>query len=245
MGSSVISSQGHTIARQPAAGGSPEEAEAAICAQMVRDYQLLVGLVAQGELEPALAAMRAEHMFTIWDFQELCRLSPFVPTDRVDLVAEGLYAGYCGDMVHAVHVLVPQIENIVRVHLQHRGAITTTTSAEGIVMENGMSTLVRLPQMVEVFGEDLTFELTALFCDQNGPNLRNEVAHGLISRNACESAAGIYAWWLIFSLMFRTFWSAQARAAQASAAAAAPGDTASALAPASALSDMTNPEPEV
>jgi hypothetical protein len=200
---------------------------------MVRDYQLLVALVAQGELEPALAAMLAEHMFTIWDFEDLCRLSPFVPTDRVDLVAEGLYAGYCGDMVHAVHVLVPQLENIIRVHLHHEGAITTTTSAEGIVMENGMSTLVKLPQMVVVFGEDLTFELTALFCDQNGPNLRNDVAHGLINRSTCESAPGIYAWWLIYSLMFRTFWSAQERAAQASAGAAS----------ASEQGDSTSPVP--
>lgn len=233
-GSSVISSQGNTVARQPAANGSPEEAEVAIWAQMVRDYLLLVGLVAQGELEPALAAMRAEHMFTIWDFEELCRLSPFVPVDRVELMAEGLYAGYCGDMVHAVHLLVPQLENIVRVHLQHAGTITTTTSAEGIVMENGMSTLVKLPQMATVFGEDLTFELTALFCDQNGPNLRNEVAHGLISKNDCESAAGIYAWWLIFSLMYKTFWSAQERASQATATAATPEQ-----------GDITNPAPEV
>jgi hypothetical protein len=94
--------------------------------------------------------------------------------------------------VHAVHVLVPQVENVVRVHLQHAGAITTTTSAEGIVMENGMSALVKLTQKVEVFGEDLTFELIALFCDQNAANLRDEVAHDLISKNACESAAGIY-----------------------------------------------------
>ena len=211
----VISAQGNTIARQSAAGNGIDEAEAALHAQMVRDYQFLFGLVAKAKIEPALAAMRMEHAFTVWDFEELCRHSPFVPPDRVDLVAQGLYAGYCGDMVQAVHVLVPQLENMVRVHLQHGGAITTTTSPEGIVMENGMSTLVKLPQMAATFGKNLTFELTALFCDQNGPNLRNEVAHGLISKSACESDAGIYAWWLIFSLMFKTFWQAQKRATQA------------------------------
>jgi hypothetical protein len=218
MGSAVISAQGNTIARHPAAGGGLDEAEAALRSQMVRDFQILVGLVATAEIRPALEVMRLQHAFTVWDFEEVCRYSPFVPPDRVDLMAEGLYAGYCGDMVHAVHVLVPQVENIVRFHLQHAGATTTTTSLEGIVMENGMSTLVKLPQMTTVFGEDLTFELSALFCDQNGPNLRNEVAHGLMSKAACESDASIYAWWLIYALMFRSFWAAQQRAAQAEVA---------------------------
>lgn len=217
-GSAVMSSQGLTIARQPAAGDGPSEAEAAVRAQVVRDYQLLVGLVTTAEIAPALAVLRLEQTYTIWDFEALCSRSPFVPPDRVDLVAEGLYAGYCGEMVHAIHVLVPQIENIVRVHLQEAGAVTTTTSPDGIVMENGMSNLVKLPQMLGVFGENLTFELTALFCDQNGPNLRNEVAHGLVSKEMCESAAGVYAWWLAFSIMFRSFWmERQAAAAPAPA----------------------------
>lgn len=205
-GNAVMSAQGLTIARQQAAGDGVAEAEAAVRAQMVRDYQLLIGLVTTAEIAPALAVLQLEQSYTIWDFEALCARSPFVPPDRVDLVAEGLYAGYCGEMVHAIHVLVPQIENIVRVHLREAGAVTTTTSPDGIVMENGMSNLVKAPQMLDVFGENLTFELTALFCDQNGPNLRNEVAHGLVSRRTCESAAGVYAWWLAFSVMFRSFW---------------------------------------
>ena len=205
--SSVISAQGNTIARQPAADG--DASGAALWADMVRDYKILIGLVVHSGIAPALTAMQMQHVFTIWDMEALCDASPFVPPDRATLVAQGLYAGYCGDLVQAVHILVPQVEHIVRTHLQHGGAITTTTSKEGIVMENGMSTLVKLPQMAEVFGDDLTFELTALFCDQNGPNLRNEVAHGLISRHACESDAGVYAWWFVFSLMFKTFWQAQ------------------------------------
>ncbi len=224
-GSSVISAQGNTIARQPAADEGASEAKAALWAQIVREYTMLIGIIVQGGIMPALAAMRVEHAFTIWDMEALCSASPFVPPDRVELLAQGLYAGYCGDMVQAIHILVPQVENIVRAHLQQAGAITATTSAEGIVMENGMSTLVKLPTMLDVFGDDLTFELTALFCDQNGPNLRNKVAHGLISKSACETDAGIYAWWLVFQLMFRNFWEAQLRAEQAATAPLTKGES--------------------
>jgi uncharacterized protein DUF4209 len=62
--------------------------------------------------------------------------------------------------------------------------------------------------MTQCFGEDLTFELSALFCDAFGPNLRNSVAHGLLDFEATRSVPSIYAWWLSFRLMFRAYWRA-------------------------------------
>ena len=46
-------------------------------------------------------------------------------------------------------------------------------------MELGLSTLVAMDEMDEVFGPDLAFESQALFCEQAGPNLRTDMAHGL------------------------------------------------------------------
>ena len=65
-----------------------------------------------------------------------------------------------------------------------------------------------LPQTEEIFGEDLSFEIKALFCDPFGPNLRNELAHGLLGDRACESTSAIYAWWFGLKLVFNTFWNA-------------------------------------
>jgi hypothetical protein len=62
--------------------------------------------------------------------------------------------------------------------------------------------------MKTVFGDDLTFEIKALFCDSLGANLRNELAHGLVDHNACNSLHGVYAWWLTLRLVFNTFWNA-------------------------------------
>ncbi|MER8077825.1 DUF4209 domain-containing protein, partial [Acinetobacter pittii] len=66
-----------------------------------------------------------------------------------------------------------------------------------------------------VFKEDLTFEIKSLFCDPLGANLRNEIAHGLMDHNACNSLHGVYAWWLTLKLVFNTYWNA-ARQAQES-----------------------------
>ena len=65
-----------------------------------------------------------------------------------------------------------------------------------------------LPQAEEIFGEDLSFEIRALFCDPFGPNLQNELAHGLLDDRACYSYNVIYAWWFGLKLVFNTFWNA-------------------------------------
>jgi hypothetical protein len=39
---------------------------------------------------------------------------------------------------------------------------------------------MELPEIETIFGKDLSFEIKALFCDPFGPNLRNELAHGLL-----------------------------------------------------------------
>lgn len=59
-----------------------------------------------------------------------------------------------------------------------------------------------------VFGKDLAFELKSLLCDPFGPNLRNEVAHGLVDENTCHSPYAIYAWWLALRLTINTWWNA-------------------------------------
>ena len=80
--------------------------------------------------------------------------------------------------------------------LKSDGPITTVLE-KGIKEENGLDTLVDLPEMGNVFGEDLAFEIHALFCDHLGPNFRNDVAHGLVDDPGSESPASIYAWWFL------------------------------------------------
>jgi len=68
------------------------------------------------------------------------------------------------------------------------------------------SALMELPEAAQVFGEDLAFEIRALFCDPLGRNLRNELAHGLLDDSECQSPYVAYAWWFGLRLVFNTFW---------------------------------------
>ncbi len=146
------------------------------------------------------------------DFVAMASRSPIVPKNRERLFGKALFAGYEKDFVAALHLLVPQIEHMVRWHLKAAGIKTTNLDKDGIENENGLSALMELPEVTQIFGEDLSFELKALVCDAFGPNLRNELAHGLLDDEACHSAYAIYAWWLGLKLVFNTFWNAKRKA---------------------------------
>ncbi len=207
--STVMSRDGRVIAKRPAMslGAEPsEDDEIAIRSEMIRDYGILVSIVVQGDIWPALEVLLLEHRLREADFVGLANQSPIVPKGRAGLFGKALFAGFDQDFVTALHLLIPQIEHLVRVHLKQAGAKTTNLDKDGIENENGMSTLMDLPEAEQVFGKDIAFELKTLFCDAFGPNLRNELAHGLLDEDACHSPFAIYAWWLGLRLVFNTWW---------------------------------------
>lgn len=209
--STVVSRDGRVIAKRPAMSLGielTEDYEINVRAEMIRDYGIMVGVLVQGDIWPALEVLLLEHRLREADFIDLARHSPIVPKERAGLFGKALFAGYERDFVTALHLLIPQIEHLVRVHLKQAGAKTANLDKDGIENENGMSTLMDLPESEQVFGKDLAFELKSLFCDSFGPNLRNELAHGLLDEDACHSPFAIYAWWLALRLTFNTWWNA-------------------------------------
>jgi len=61
--------------------------------------------------------------------------SPFIPEDRLFIYAKGLYQGFNNDFLSAAHLLMPQIENILR-HLAVQNGITVTSLENKIQLEN-------------------------------------------------------------------------------------------------------------
>ncbi len=171
-------------------------------------HNIHLALIVQGYILPALEILHLEHRIREVDFLGIIQQSPIVPPGREVLFSKGLFFGYDYDYVIALHLLIPQVEHMVRYHLKNAGAKTSTLDSCGIENENGLSALVALPEMKTVFGDNLTFEIKALFSDPLGANLRNELAHGLIDHNACNSLHGVYAWWFTLKLVFNTFWNA-------------------------------------
>ncbi|MBP0634874.1 DUF4209 domain-containing protein [Cupriavidus sp. AcVe19-6a] len=207
VGATYYSQDGRVIAKQSPLSfdGGPEE-EAAIFEKMMWLHRMNIELHLQSAILPALAVIRAEHPLTWADFAFVVRQSGLVSRDYVGAFSKMLLAGFEGDFLTSTYIAAPQMESFVRFHLKAAGGQTTVINQDGIETEVGLSTLVSMPEMTKVFPADLIFEVRALFCEATGPNLRNEIAHGLLPDESCASYGAIYAWWLMLRLVFIPFW---------------------------------------
>jgi hypothetical protein len=74
-------------------------------------------------------------------------------------------------------------------------------SPEGIQESMNINRLLYLPSVREIFGDNHVFDMRGLLVEKVGPNLRNEVSHGM--RSDAHFFAGreeMYLWWLMLHL---------------------------------------------
>lgn len=192
------------IAKTPAAGlGNDEAKEAALKDKVVRSFVHTLEYSSLS-IHLALSQILLEHTISKRFIFELCDYCPIVPKENINLICQAIWLGFELDFSNAIHLIAPQVEKIVREQLKNNGAHTTHLDKDGIEHENGLSTLLDTPEAETILGINLVFELKAVFTDSIGPNLRNEVAHGLLTDSAAYAQAPIYAWWMLLRMMIHS-----------------------------------------
>ena len=178
----------------------PKEAEAAMRANMFKQADIHHAIHTQGIIEPVRCQINLEHNVRVSDFIPIVSNNPLIPEGREQIYAQGLHAGMEGDFLVAAHLLIPQFENSVCHVLTQHGVITSKIDSKGIQDEHSLNKTLYLPEMHDVFGEDITFDLKGLLTERFGTNLRNQTAHGLMSHDVFYSVQVVYLWWLILRL---------------------------------------------
>jgi hypothetical protein len=98
------------------------------------------------------------------------------------------------------HLLIPQIENSLRHLMNARGIITTKLDQFGVQRHIDLSELVIDERLTTILSENVLLELRTLLADNRGPNLRHQLAHGMLDDHALASAEAVYVWWLVLAL---------------------------------------------
>lgn len=201
-GTVQFSSTGKVAATAP--GTSPGDvAPERLHAEMGRQYQFFIPIAVSGTIEPMREELWRSHNIVIDDVVEFLRHSPLLPGGRLGLFAVGIYAGLCGRFAEAIHILIPQLEHLIRTSLNERGVITSGIDQEGVQNEFDLNRLLSIPEAEMLFGEDLLFALRVLFVERSAYNLRNQLAHGMLASGAFTTPVVLYAWWLIFHIVAR------------------------------------------
>lgn len=186
-------------------GGSEEENNNVLQVSKNHEARFIVGC--QGStISGAIEHIALEHPVGIEDWDFIVNRSPFVPPGKELIFAKGFQAGLRGDFMTAAHLLIPQVESSIRSLLEQAGVAASKLLDSELQQERSLEQLLEIPVLKEIFSNSgLLYTIRFVFSDRAnlGLNLRNELAHGLISDDRFQGSDFIYAWWLILCLVGR------------------------------------------
>ena len=173
---------------------------------MIKYYFLSFPIYVRGAIIPGIKTIIQNSKISLIEINHIVEKSGLIQRSQIPIISKGIAAGFDFDFATAWSLLVPQIESIVRTQLKKYGVKTTYTDFKkgGVETENSIDSLIRLPETKEIFGEDIVFEMDVLFCQPLGGNLRNKIAHGLMSYDEFFSDYSIFAFGFILKLIFNS-----------------------------------------
>jgi hypothetical protein len=178
IGVQIVDSAGRITAR---IGSVDEDAEGRLYQQLARSIgfqNFFLGYVLQ-KLRERFSPMIDGLLNAILE-------SPvFLQTQR-PFLEDGLKAYLEGDFLKAVHVLVPQVEQALRnlLTLIRVSPNKTVRGNSGILDVKSMGNALEDKTLRNVLPENVWRYLTVLYVERRGINLRNDLAHGLVSHSA-------------------------------------------------------------
>lgn len=206
-GAVALDKDGKVADTMPAIGfDEADQDEAALRKRLVQSAgNIDWGVSVVWYLEPARCAIIAEHPVRPRDLLFLVENNPFIPPGHQGIYLRGIHAGFYGDWLVAMHLLIPQLEASLRHVLQQHGVITSTLDSDGTQKERDINQLLWLEKVEEIFGQNFLFDLRGILIERFGRNMRNESAHGLMPEYGFYQNESVYLWWLVIRLCWIGF----------------------------------------
>lgn len=120
-----------------------------------------------------------EKILKVKDFMEFIQNSPVFEESRLPIIERGVQAYYDNDLIVAIHVLIPQIEEAFRNLIELSKGVVLKRNRGGGFQLKTFDDILRDEIVEQVLGEDIQTYLRVLFTDQRGWNIRNDVCHGM------------------------------------------------------------------
>ena len=204
-GKSLINAQGQTVlALHPLDIHDPEKDPKLMELHMYQNALEKQKVAGDIWVKNALIIIRDKFVIDKSMVEFLVKDNPIIPDGREQIFQSGLYMFLNGDYYEALHILAPQVENLFRNIAREVGGLTVTLEKDGSSMEKVLSSILSLPELVDCYDNDILFTFRGLLNEQAGANIRNEIAHGIISESACSTGACLYFGMAVIKLLSLT-----------------------------------------
>jgi hypothetical protein len=123
-------------------------------------------------------------------------LSKFLILDSntIELIKSGLSHHFNQDYIASIHILIPQLENVLRIIIRNSN-VNILKEDNDAIMNKQLRGLLELQEVQQVIGHEFCKYLITKYAGINSINLRNDVSHGLlkiVDFNHTNSCAIIY-----------------------------------------------------
>ncbi len=151
-------------------------------------------------LEPARACIQKKFGLAPHHFEAIVTTCPIIPASQRQIMALGFTRFFEGDFISAAHLLIPQIEPLLRQVLKISGSDPSKRNDDSTEQDLSLSNIyIRFRSELEsILTPALAWEIDRLFNTKPGPALRHEVAHGQLGGDDCYHPNVYYANWLIY-----------------------------------------------
>ena len=199
----IIGKDGKTIAKsQPIRKVNNEFDKEAFHAQLERKATQTINYFSQIMIGNTLNYIQSNFTIEENDIKKIVEGSAFVPTDRRESYVKGIMAGFSGDFITALYILVPQAENSLRELAIMCGEPVYNMNENGIEELKTMHSILNLDGIKESLDEDFLLSLQTTFCSKYGLNMRNNIAHGLFADKQFQCYEALYTWWFILKMCY-------------------------------------------
>lgn len=201
VGTDILDSTGRKVGvRPPALTDDKEQYETALNGFIEQNCNLHRDITSHAFLIPTYNTVLEEHHFTGERIHQLVGDSEFIPEGRLNLFIKAIDFGFKREIDTALHILIPQVENSLREILRQNGIEPRNIDNNGVEDVWGLERILSTSTTQDILGEDFVFELRSLLVERLGQNIRNLIAHGLVSSNHFDKTTFFYLWWFLVKL---------------------------------------------
>jgi hypothetical protein len=198
----IYDETGRKVGRRPGISSTDvKENEVAIEGFIEQNAGFHRHLAVTGSIAPAVRTILTEHDVTEKEIEGLIGDSGFIPEGRLPLFVQAIADGFRWDFSTALHVFVPQAENGLRHIIEQSGEVPRSLNQDGVEEVWSIERIMGNDRLKKALGASFVFDLQSVLSGRTGPNLRNSIAHGLVSSGSLNSPTGFYLWWLLFRLV--------------------------------------------
>jgi Domain of unknown function (DUF4209) len=185
----------------PGSIGSRDEDRERVLTSLMRKHAMYGRMQAVLDaIEPGRRQLLLNHEYPLREIAGMISQRPLIPSGHSLLWAKAIHAGLVGEYDIAVHILAPQLENALRTLLRGAGEIVYVT-------RNDVQSLIPLeaildhPRLAQIIDDDHIFALDCVLAERLGANVRNHVAHGMLTDAASNSVDSAFVWWLALRML--------------------------------------------